>query len=82
MMVKFGTLYRKSFGNLRIRRGDKRRNVDVKNIEYQKPDRQIGLDEAIKKEQKRKEDMKIKKDKIRAERIKKLRSAISRLQSD
>jgi len=59
-MAHMGELYRKTFGNLRIRRGASKR-VDIGKIEKQSTGGDISLDEAIKREQKRIADMKAEK---------------------
>lgn len=76
-MSRIGKLLRKNYGYVSFRNNKK--PVTVKAIKYQKPDRQISLDQAIKREQQRKAKIAEQKKQKRAETIKKVRRAIDRL---
>jgi hypothetical protein len=77
--MAFGNLLRKNYGRVRFT-SRRKKPVDVGNVHYTQSKGQIGLDEAIKKRQEdiaeAKQQRKIK----RQERIRKIRSGLSRFQ--
>lgn len=77
--MPFGKLLRKNYGRVRFA-SRKKKPIDVNSVSYQKPERQIGLDEAIQKRQAKLAEEKRQRKIKRQERIRKIRSGLSRFQ--